>query len=482
MSAVFLIAVVAALALPAAAHADTVTSWHDDVSVAQSGAVTVRETIVYDPQDGTHHGIVRDVPAVFGDADGHSYYTTLDLKSVTDEHGASYPLAEKSVTRRGLYLKVGASDTLISPGPHTYVISYAITPLVVQASAGDRLLLNIIGNSWTTAVQSASATITLPTGLGNTPGLDCFTGAAGSTQSSCTIAPSGAGVVRLATTRSLSAGDAFTADITAAHQHLAAYLRPDVRPPLTPLEILAIALAVIAVVVTLAGLVVLAFRAWRAAAVLRSQTIIPQYEAPAGLSPAHMSILESPASDVADITAILIHLAIRGHLKIEQTRVKTIWRKAGYRLTRLTSTGKLAEFENGLLVAIFKDDSEINLDVIARSRPGLSTSITAMRSTIGAELTSKGYFLSSPTNWLVAGRILTALLAISAVIIVAVTLINDTAATALAFACVAGAAAGVSLYLDLRPSGRTQTGNAAWAHIRGFKWFLEVTEKTAQLF
>src|SRR4051812_6580017 len=88
-----------------AAHAEVVTSWQSDVTVDAEGSATIKETIDYNPEDGNHHGIIRDIPAQLTDADGHNYYYAIKLVSVTNEQGNELPLATKREGRRGLYLK-----------------------------------------------------------------------------------------------------------------------------------------------------------------------------------------------------------------------------------------------------------------------------------------------------------------------------------------------------------------------------------------
>lgn len=65
-------------------------SFKSDISVSKSNVVTVHETIVYDPEDNTHHGIYRWVPAQFSGPEGR-YYTTINNGVAIDENGNPVP-------------------------------------------------------------------------------------------------------------------------------------------------------------------------------------------------------------------------------------------------------------------------------------------------------------------------------------------------------------------------------------------------------
>ncbi|HEY6736643.1 MAG TPA: DUF2207 domain-containing protein [Candidatus Saccharimonadia bacterium] len=465
------------LFLAPAAHAEVVTDWQSAVTLNSDGSATVRETIHYNPEDASHHGIIREIPGALAGIDGSSYFYAVKLQSVTDARGASLPLAENRQNRRGLYLKIGSSGTYLDAGDHTYVITYTLKPVVTRTANADRLSLNIIGPNWRVPVQTASATITLPRNV-SPASLACYTGSG--TTHDCTITQTAPNTISLSTDRPLDAYAAFTADLSLPSLGLGAYLEADKPLPFSTLERLTLALLGLALLVVMAGggwLVWRWLRQWQAR---RRQTIIAIYEAPAGLSPAHMSVLESPAADVADITATLIHLAVRGFLKIEQTKAKTWYRQASYRLTRLPQAGQLAPFENTLVDAIFLGAATVDLDNLATKRPHLSEAIRQFRRMIGQDLANAKYFWVSPTGWLGGARAVAGLAAAILAVVVGAIVASGESNSELGMAGLAALSLGLAavfLALCRRASGRTATGNQQWAHIRGFKWFLEVTEK-----
>lgn len=468
------IVILFAALLPAAAGAQRVDTWDTTVKVQQSGAIAITERIVYDPEDNTHHGIIRDIPSNLVDAQGRHYYSVMDSVSVTDETGRKVPVAESRTGRSGLYLKIGDKDVLLDPGPHTYVINYTITPLVVHRADSDRLTINIVGTSWQTPINRMTARLELPGGARATE-LECYTGFAGSIEQAC-LASAAAGTA--STTRILNPREAFTLDATLPDLGLAAYSEPDVRPPLSAGEWAIVALLVLGLLGLIAGSGMVVMRMLTDWSQRRSQIIIPRYEAPDGLKPAALSILASPGSDSADTTATLIHLATRGHLKIRQTRPPRWYAKAQYELTRLESADPLISYERGLLTAIFGADQTVKLHELTTRRTAIVTAVGKLRETIGKDLAKKGYFAASPTNSsALVGRIFGFFGAIVlAVIAVGVDYDGHTVAGVMV-ALAAIAASVLFVWAARHDNSYTPAGHAKWAEVKGFQWFLQVTEK-----
>jgi len=471
-----ILALTGLLGVPVAAHADAVTSFHSDVTVGHSGLVSVQETITYDPGDDSHHGIYRYIPAQFRDVQGRTYYTSLKLKSVTDSSGTAYNIAEHTLNRRQLYLKIGDPNHTIT-GPHTYVLTYQINPLMVQGDGYDRFIFNVTGEQWATDIDRASADLHFPADAAVTSAV-CYTGQSGSQAHDCTVNHAQPWEVEV-DAPNLPAGSGLTVDVKLPPGSVTDYLKPGVVPPLSAKDLAVLAVAWVAAVLSVLALSRImwgAFAGWQAR---RSQTIIPLYEPPDSLSPAQMSILESPGSDVADITATLIDLAVRGFIKIEQTAPAKWYHSAQYRLTRLPANGAMADYETELLGALFGDSSTVDLQSI-RSDYGKSNrvqmAVAHLRQIIGRDLKAKQYFANSPTNYVGITRFLAALVGlVFAAITILIVESGDAYSLWLPFVAIADALLAGGLMVVR--TGRTPLGNEEWAKIKGFKWFLEVTEK-----
>ena len=83
-------------------------------------------------------------------------------------------------------------------------------------------------------------------------------------------------------------------------------------------------------------------------------TIVVNYEAPDGLTPAEVGTLVDERVDLRDISATIIDLAVRGYLKIEEIGSDS-WFSSGsdYRFIKLKEPEGLKNFEQSLYDQIF---------------------------------------------------------------------------------------------------------------------------------
>jgi uncharacterized protein (TIGR04222 family) len=464
------------LLIPAVAQADVVKSFHSDVTIGRDNTASVKETVVYDPQDGTHHGIYRFVPAQFADSSGHKYYTRIKYISVTDANGNAYPIAEEYSNLDQLYLKIGDKDTLLSAGPHTYIIRYEITPLVVQGDGFDRFIFNVTGEQWDTTISNADVIVHVDST--SVTDAACYTGANGSTAHDCLATVLAGNTISASTSHPLGLSEGLTVDVKLAPGGFSTYLVPDKRPPLSGTEKTELALTIITVGLVLFSALRTIFHYLLDVRERHAQTIIPEYEPPDSLTPAEMSILESPRSDVADVTATVIDLAVRGYLKIEQTQAKAWYRSAHYKLTKLKDTPALRDYERELFDAFFMAGDTLELHKIKSNisqSAALQKATKGLRTKIGKDLKQKGYYLSSPTTAWWVFRLVAMLASAAAAVGAFVSIANGD--DAVGWVAIAVIAAVVSFGLTYLRTDRTLEGNKEWAKVRGFKWFLEVTEK-----
>lgn len=461
----------AGLIVPLAAHADTVTNWHADVTVSHDNVATIRETIVYDPGDTAHHGIERTVPAQFTGQDGQTYYTLIKFISVTDESGTPYNIDSQQVNRQQLYLRIGNKNQYIS-GPHTYVIAYSISPLVLKSNGYDRFIYNVVGTQWRTDIQQASATVKFDSQA--IISAACFTGYGSATTSDCTVGTTGS-TVNTATKGPLLPDQALTVDVKTQPGLVSTYLEPGKPIPLTATEKIGEALLGVEGLLLLLALGVLIANWINGRRQRKAQTIIPLYEPPDGLKPAQMSILENPSQSVSHVTATIIDLAVRGHLKIDQLQTKALFRTANYRFTKLKDFSGLAPFELELANALFRGGDTVELRDL-RNQTTLSYAITKMRADLGSDLKTKGYYTVSPTNGLIIVRILGITFSVIFLIVGIGSLTSGTGSFPLLITLGLLVAVG-NLAFARAKIGRTLKGFQEWAKVEGFKWFLRVTEK-----
>ena len=454
------------LLLPTATLAERVTSFDSVVTVSADNAIKVVETIAYDPEGESHHGIFRYVPTQFSDGAGNTYYTKIKFDSVTDEAGQSYPIAAESNDSKQLYLKIGDANVTFTT-PKTYIITYEISPLALRAGDHDRLIFNITGEGWGLPIDAVTASLNMPAAATSAT---CYTGAVGSTATDCSISVAG-NMVNVTSSRSLSAGEGVTVDLNLPANSFSAYLQPNVKPPLTPAAVLAIILDGLVALALIVGLGI-DLKHWLAVKRARSsQPVIAQYDPPDGLAPAQMAVLDKNRNQAVPVTATIIDLGVRGYIQIEQTQAKSWWRSADYAFTKVKNGAGLESYEVALFNQIFVTGDKVTL-LSFRGKPAMASAVQSFRSGIGKSLEAKGYYYLSPTfGWGVVRWVA----AVGTVILVPVSLYGGDQPS-LSWALLAVFAAAVALGLALKNTGMTELGVQEWAKVEGFKLFLKVTE------
>src|SRR5262245_57755151 len=141
--------------------AERILSFVSDVKVERNGDLQVVETIVVDAQgEQIRRGILRDFPTTYGRSDGKPVVVGFDVQSVArDGRAESYTLEKLA---NGVRIRIGRADTVLSVGPHEYVIKYRTTRQIGYFPDFDELYWNATGTGWTFPIDVAEARITLP--------------------------------------------------------------------------------------------------------------------------------------------------------------------------------------------------------------------------------------------------------------------------------------------------------------------------------
>jgi len=160
-----------------------------DVTINQTGTVSIKETIYYDFSSLQKHGIYRKIPLIKENLDGKKYKLTVDNISVSDETGNPYNFTrsgEKEIT-----LEIGDPDSTIT-GIHLYVIKYEVSGALTYFDDFDELYWNAVGTAWEVPIQNATVRITLPNRVFvEDTEVICYTGPLKSTVSDCAIGKMG---------------------------------------------------------------------------------------------------------------------------------------------------------------------------------------------------------------------------------------------------------------------------------------------------
>lgn len=387
----------------AQAATESITSAKTDINIDMEGIGSFTESINYF-FDASKHGIYRDIPVVTQLPDKKYLHYDFDLKSVK-RAGSAEPHVLTTIGSMQR-IKIGDANKTVA-GSQLYELKYTLAPLVRHDSAGDYITLNVIGNQWDVPIQQAQAIVTLPVDT-TVKEVICYTGAQGSIDKNCSVSTN-ANVIKAESIASLSAQQGMTLDIVTAEGSFdtGAYIEPTSQGPTTAdnsaaSTVMGVVISIFVVIVALVVPIILTVKYLMFKKQQKYhrqlQTVVAQYEPPDGLLPGEVGLLTDDAAGIPEITATIIHLATRGHLKITYEK-KTGFLQSGdtFRFTRLETADKLETFETELLHAIFGSRSEV---AMADLNPHeMSPAVTKAQAEIKDRLQAKGYYAVKQKLW-----------------------------------------------------------------------------------
>ena len=391
-----------ALAAPAFARDWHVTSFVDNITVAQDGSMTVREHLVVD-FEGAYHGIYRDIPIEYPGPHGSNYSLFLTVTGVTDGQGQTLKY-DSSVWNGNRHLKIYIPNAVDTKS--VVEISYTVKNGVRWFDDHDELYWNVTGNDWPVPIDGALSIIMFPPGAGGNLRAQAFTGLYGSQSQDATVAVNG-NVVRVQSNGPLSMREGLSADV---------YISKGI---LTEPGKLTFALwflrSNISVLLPLWALIVMFVFWWTKGRDPKADiSVAPMYEPPKDMTPAEVGALLEDSVHPRDITATLVDLAVKGYMKIEETESKALlFSHRDYTFHSLKAESEpnaLEAHERVMLNHMFPaGETQIRLSEL---RNKFYVAIPSIKSDILAELKSKGMYSVDPDSahaYVLAGAVLTAL-------------------------------------------------------------------------
>jgi len=309
--------VLAAVMLPAvgaAPAAERILSFDSRIEVGADGWLTVTETIRVVAQGiEIRHGIYRDLPVSHRTRDGETYTVPLRIVGVQRD-GRDEPWhGERRYPDKRIY--IGDRHRLVSPGTHTYTLTYRTARILAREDEGVELYWNVTGNKWAFPIDQAGASVVLPRAVEEKDlRLTAYTGSVGSREQAFASRLAADGTIHFRATRALRRGEGLTIALQFPPELVRAYSRWD------RLWFWALDHAAAAALVGGSGLAMLYFLlAW--ALVGRDPArgvVFPLFKPPAHLSPACCRYLWRMGYDHACMTAAVLGLAAKGHLTIAE--------------------------------------------------------------------------------------------------------------------------------------------------------------------
>lgn len=508
-------ALVAWMAWPATAAARSIDieDFAVDLRVDESGGVDVTETIRL-RFAGPWNGIIRSIPIQNVTSRGERRNLGFRLGSVTDDAGGGL---EVTTSRRGpdvdLRIRVpGAADAT-----RTVVVRYRITGGVRFFDDHDELYWNVTGDEWTFPIHAARARITLPGSLANVR-VNAFTGAYGTAERTVRIVvdgvvrapddvvtpagesppPEGAEhVIEVEATRPLGIREGLTAAV--------AWNAGVIRRPSAAARIVTgwsswfvgrslLAAVLGAPLLALAGMF---WRWWRVGRDPRPGPLVVRYEPPDGLGPAEAGTLIDNTPHGRDLTACLVDAAVKGVVRIRETKPTRWWVLRGeYAFDLLIPESRWREagvsdaccrMLRGMFAAapVTPDAGDVIATVGSEDLAGsFYTQLRPIKDAIFADLVGRGFYRSRPdatvTRYAIGGAVAGVAVWLLALVVLPRAGYRDELMT-LAVPIILGATTFLAAlpFAFVMPA-RTAAGARARDHLLGFEEFLSRVEQHRQ--
>ncbi len=289
-----------------------------------TGDMHVREEItVLARGRAIRRGIIRDLPTRWERADNKIFAVEYDVLGVTrDGKPEPYTLSQGS---KQISLRIGNPNAPLTPGEHTYAITYTVRNHFSRFSGWDELYWNVTGNDWTFPIDKVRFRLRLPAQGGKRAAagtdenafgfrsVDIYTGKYGGkerTQSRRLPDDS------VETTAPLAAGEGLTVVYTWPRSILKNAPDPvntwDMRYMLLPTK-----RTIGLWTVPLALAAFFAARLWRTRPRVPRPAVIPRFEPPQGMSPGFARHVITKGYSADSFAADLLNLVAKGAASLE---------------------------------------------------------------------------------------------------------------------------------------------------------------------
>jgi len=321
-----------------------------DIELREDGTAEIRETIRIDFR-GSWNGLIRTIPIQYRDARGLAYRLGFELLGVTDGSGEALRV-ERHWSRGELELQIylpGASDAT-----REIVIHYLVRHAIRFDEELDEFYWNVTGNDWDMPIGEAHARVRLPAGTAGLQALS-YVGRIGSSERGSDPVPlPGAEGFSFSSPRPLDFREGLTIAI--------GWTPGAIRRPSLLQRVRFFLESNWPLALPLLSLLLMARLWWTRGRDPARGSVPPEYRPPAGLTPAEAGTLLDHSPDPADLSGTIVHLAIRGYLRIEEAPRPRAFGLLGeemdYRLVRLMGPEAWSDLkihERSVMKGLFAD-------------------------------------------------------------------------------------------------------------------------------
>jgi uncharacterized membrane protein len=444
-----------------AVHAEVIHDFNSQIKINSDSSILVTETIKYDFENESKHGIFRDIPINYKTSAGNKSIS-LELQSVAiDGQNVNYVVSKTGSLED---LKIGNADTLIT-GQHIYTITYKIKGAINYFKDLDELYWNVTGNGWQIATENVNVSIMYPATNNDNSSLSCYEGVLGSNEKCTTEVINN--IYDVKSTRTLEGGEGLTIAFD--------FPKGIVYQPTEFENIMSMIKDNIIVVLPVLVFIIMLL-IWRKYGKDPKgySTIIAQYDPPEGMKPTLVGSLVDEKPDFRDITAGLIYLAEQGFVKIKRLEKEWVLGSIDYEIELTKNDITSLEKTEQSILNLFFDDSLVagSVKKISDFKQDNNFAIKARKiiSDLYQEMTDKGFFVKNPAKAKGKYFIIAFVVAFLSIKLFGSQL-GFIPVVSIVVSCIIIALFGMQM------SKKTKLGAETKDYILGFKLFLSVTEK-----
>lgn len=237
-------------------------------------------------------------------------------------------------------IKIGEANTTIT-GSHTYTIKYNYNIGKDPLKNADELYYNLIGNEWDTIIENVSFSITMPKSFDKSL-LGFSSGDVGSTNSSNVNYSVIGNTITGTVNTDLTPGQALTVRLTLPDEYFIGAGQPIDK------------FSVFVIVMCLA-FILIAYSLWAKYGKDDQLVETVEFYPPENYNSAEVGFLYEGSASNESIISLLIYLANKGYLKIEETEEKMLFSNSkSFRITKLKEYDGNNEYERMFFNGLFK--------------------------------------------------------------------------------------------------------------------------------
>lgn len=433
----------------------TIEEYKIDMVVNENNSFDITEVITA-KFNKSKHGIYRKIPIrnTVSRADGTKSNNKAKISNISVNN--TY---KTSIEDGYKVIQIGDKNKTVK-GIQTYTIKYNYNIGRDPLKDADELYFNLVGTEWDTTIKNLEFKITMPKEF-DANSLGMSRGKYGSSDNTNITYEVNGNVIEGKIEKSLSKGEALTIRLTLPEGYFTANANPDIYP--------------IAVIIISIACVIGAYLLWRKYG--RDDKVIETVEfyPPEGYNSAEIGFMYRGMADNKAIISLLVYLADKGYLKIEETDEKVMFSKSkGYKIIKVKDYDGNNEAERAFFNGLFKKkDTVTHKDLYNK----FYTTIDLVRSKIQSKTNMCKIFeevSSKKIKWVV----------LMIIAIIALMVMKSFIEYGPVGGTVSAAMYGIGILCIIAlivfssiMKKRTDYGNEILGKIRGFKKFLENAEK-----